>query len=320
MWRVKKEKKKHTQRLIKKQEVAGLMNSNEKNNEENQNNTLKQTGVSKRITLLLFLTLVVGGVYGINKLGYVTVPDVLFRMIDIFLVSILTILAITIILRTTLHRIFNYLETEVEIEERIFLAKVYTIFLYVMGIAIILWKVGVSLTSLTLFLGLVTSAIAFGIRDVILSAVAWLIIINKKPFRIGDVIRVGDDIGQVTRIGTFFSTLEPLRGAGQFIKIPNRILLEKNMINMGQKRVVHKAKIMLAKVPKQSGQRMKKILAVIKKYTQDIEEKDRAIAVIESDQNGWYVWLSFPLPLGEEEKRSLILAEAYEILKDCVKK
>ncbi|HII89189.1 TPA: mechanosensitive ion channel, partial [Candidatus Woesearchaeota archaeon] len=214
----------------------------------------------------------------------------------------------------------NYLETEVEIEERIFLAKVYTIFLYVMGIAIILWKVGVSLTSLTLFLGLVTSAIAFGIRDVILSAVAWLIIINKKPFRIGDVIRVGDDIGQVTRIGTFFSTLEPLRGAGQFIKIPNRILLEKNMINMGQKRVVHKAKIMLAKVPKQSGQRMKKILAVIKKYTQDIEEKDRAIAVIESDQNGWYVWLSFPLPLGEEEKRSLILAEAYEILKDCVKK
>ena len=89
---------------------------------------------------------------------------------------------------------------------------------------------------------------------------------------------------------------------------------------MGQKRVVHKAKIMLAKVPKQSGQRMKKILAVIKKYTQDIEEKDRAIAVIESDQNGWYVWLSFPLPLGEEEKRSLILAEAYEILKDCVKK
>ena len=236
MGRVKKEKKKHTQRLIKKQEVAGLMNSNEKNNEENQNNTLKQTGVSKRITLLLFLTLVVGGVYGINKLGYVTVPDVLFRMIDIFLVSILTILAITIILRTTLHRIFNYLETEVEIEERIFLAKVYTIFLYVMGIAIILWKVGVSLTSLTLFLGLVTSAIAFGIRDVILSAVAWLIIINKKPFRIGDVIRVGDDIGQVTRIGTFFSTLEPLRGAGQFIKIPNRILLEKNMLNFNKKK------------------------------------------------------------------------------------
>ena len=288
--------------------------------EEIEKETLKQPSVSKRITLLLFLTLIVGGVYGINKLGYVTVPDVLFRVLDIFLVSILTILVITIILRTTLHRIFNYLESEVEIEERIFLAKVYTIFLYVIGIAIILWKAGVSLTSLTLFLGLVTSAIAFGIRDVILSAVAWLIIINKKPFRIGDVIQVGDDRGYVTRIGTFFSTLEPLRGAEQFIKIPNRILLEKNIVNMGQKRVVHKAKIMLAKVPKGNGQRMKKILAVIKKYTTDVEEKNRAIAVIESDQNGWYVWLSFPLPLGEEEKRSLILAETYQILKDCVKK
>ncbi len=290
------------------------------NHHEQEETTLKQPGISKRITLLLFLTLFVAGLYGINKLGYVQVPDVLFRIFDIFLVSILAILVVTITLRLTLHRIFNYLETEVEIEERIFLAKVYTIFLYILCIAVILWKMGVSLSSLTLFLGLVTSAIAFGIRDIILSAVAWLVIINKKPFRIGEVIAVGDDQGQVTRIGTFFTTLEPLRAAGQYIKVPNRVLLEKNIVNMGKERVVHKAKIMLAKVPKQSGQRMKKILAVIKKYTRDIEEKNKAIAAIESDQNGWYVWLSFPLPLGQEEQRSLILAEAYQVLKDCMKK
>lgn len=304
------------------------MDANEKNNKvdttntdtASQNETPKQPGVSKRVTLLLFLTLIVGSIYGINKLGYVHIPEVLFSIIDIFLVSVLAILVVTIVLRLTVNRIFTYLETEVEIEERIFLAKVYTIFLYILCIAVILWKMGVSLSSLTLFLGLVTSAIAFGIRDIILSAVAWLVIINKKPFRIGDVIAVGDDRGQVTRIGTFFTTLEPLRAAGQYIKVPNRVLLEKNIVNMGKERVVHKAKIMLAKVPNKSSQRMKKILAVIKKYTRDIEEKDKAIAVIESDQNGWYVWLSFPLPLGQEEQRSLILAEAYQILKDCVKK
>jgi len=40
------------------------------------------------------------------------------------------------------------------------------------------------------------TGLAFAVRDVLMSFFAWMILLRKKPFRIGDYIRIGEDEGK----------------------------------------------------------------------------------------------------------------------------
>ncbi|OVE75128.1 hypothetical protein BVX95_00095 [archaeon D22] len=188
---------------------------------------------NKRIVYFGTILILLISFLELAKAGVILVNDSIINGVDVFVFSMIVFVLINMLLRLTVSRVFSFLETEVEIEQRILLTKIYTIFFYVVGFALIFWKIGVSSSNIVLFLGLATTGIAFAIRDVLMSYFAWFIVLNKKPLKIGDYIKVDNEEGIVDRIGTFFVTI---KNSKYQVKIPNRSLLDKQIVNYGKKK------------------------------------------------------------------------------------
>jgi MscS family membrane protein len=202
----------------------------------------------KRLFLLSFLLFIFEVPSILDKYFAIEVPSGFKSISGIIQTLLIALIAVTFIKRLTEKRIFRVLGSEVEIEEVLLLGKMYSFFLFSMALAVTFWRAGVSLENLTIFLGLITTGIAFAIRDILLSLVTWYILLVKKPFRIGEFITIGDEKGEVERIGTFFVTIkDPVTGDG--IKIPNNALLTKNFVNSGKGRMPHLVKIPLVMFP-----------------------------------------------------------------------
>jgi small-conductance mechanosensitive channel len=81
------------------------------------------------------------------------------------------------------------------------------------------------------FLGLLTAGIAIALKDPIVNVVAWLFIVIRKPFKVGDRIQIGNQAGDVIDIRIFqFSLIEignwvdADQSTGRVIHIPNGIV------------------------------------------------------------------------------------------------
>ena len=202
----------------------------------------------KRIFLLSAILVVVELIYIAVRREFVQIDAGFLLTIELVLTLIVSLLASTVILRLTGNKVWNMFEKEMELEQRIIISKLYAISLYSLAIIITVWKAGLSLGNITLFVGLLASGFAFAIRDILLSFFAWFIILNKKPFHMGDYIKIGDDVGLVTRIGTFFFTLEQGRKP-EYIKVPNSIVLSKSLQNLGEGKFVQELLFTLKAIP-----------------------------------------------------------------------
>jgi len=81
------------------------------------------------------------------------------------------------------------------------------------------------------FLGLITAGIAIALKDPIVNIVAWLFILIRQPFKVGDRIQIGENSGDVIDIRIFqFSLIEignwvdADQSTGRLIHIPNGIV------------------------------------------------------------------------------------------------
>jgi small-conductance mechanosensitive channel len=81
------------------------------------------------------------------------------------------------------------------------------------------------------FLGLLSAGIAIALKDPIVNMVAWLFILIRQPFKVGDRIQIGNQAGDVIDIRIFqFSLIEignwvdADQSTGRLIHIPNGIV------------------------------------------------------------------------------------------------
>jgi small-conductance mechanosensitive channel len=173
--------------------------------------------------------------------------DMLKKVVDVSSLMLAIWLSISIFLRLTKKSLFKIF---IEPEERIFYSKLYSWSLYTIGFLFILSKLGVSLGNITLFAGLLATGLAFAIRDVLLSFFGWMILLRKKPFRIGDYIRIGDDEGKVLHIGTFYVRIDRAENSGDdFTQVPNRYFMEKSIEVIGKTTIFDNIKFPLSALP-----------------------------------------------------------------------
>ena len=90
---------------------------------------------------------------------------------------------------------------------------------------------GLSLTFMMTLMG-------WGIRNPIMNLAAWLLIILKRPYRIGDRVILGETIGDVQDISIMYTQLDQVGGtiageekSGRSVMIPNQHLFRWNVIN-----------------------------------------------------------------------------------------
>ena len=105
-----------------------------------------------------------------------------------------------------------------------------TIFIvWLFGILMILSNVGVNVTSLIAGVGIGGIAIAFAVRELLSDLFSSFAIYFDRPFRVGDVIRVGKDTGTVQKIGIKTTRIRSV--SGEEIIVSNQSLTSASVHN-----------------------------------------------------------------------------------------
>ena len=89
-----------------------------------------------------------------------------------------------------------------------------------------------TVTSILAGLGIMGIALGFAFKDIAENFISGIILIFKKPFREGDLVKIGDTIGTVRRVEVRTSEIETFQG--QIVHIPNKTVFQSSIINYSQ--------------------------------------------------------------------------------------
>jgi small-conductance mechanosensitive channel len=95
--------------------------------------------------------------------------------------------------------------------------------LIVLAVLIGLPMVGIDLTTLSVFGGALGVGLGFGLQKIAANYISGFIILLDRSIRIGDMIGVGNEKGQVTRITTRYTVLKGMTGVEAIV--PNEVLV-----------------------------------------------------------------------------------------------
>jgi potassium-dependent mechanosensitive channel len=88
---------------------------------------------------------------------------------------------------------------------------------------------GVDLTKVTILAGAFTVGVGFGLQTVINNFVCGLILLFERPIKVGDVVQVGEDIGEVRRIGIRACVIRTADGSE--VIVPNGTIIANKVTN-----------------------------------------------------------------------------------------
>ncbi|MFA5667966.1 MAG: mechanosensitive ion channel domain-containing protein [Balneolaceae bacterium] len=99
-----------------------------------------------------------------------------------------------------------------------------------------IWYAGVS--NWGTFLGLLSAGIAIALKDPVTDIAAWLFILWRKPFDVGDRIQIGESKGDVIDIRPFKFTILEIgnwvhadQSTGRIIHVPNNSVFTEHLAN-----------------------------------------------------------------------------------------
>ena len=98
-----------------------------------------------------------------------------------------------------------------------------------LGLVVGMALMGVDLSRLTVLAGAFSVGIGFGMQSVVNNFVCGLILLFERPIHVGDMIEIGDLLGEVRRIGIRASVVRTRRGAD--IIVPNAQLVTEKVTN-----------------------------------------------------------------------------------------
>ena len=91
------------------------------------------------------------------------------------------------------------------------------------------------------FIGLLSAGIAIALSDVLENMAGWVLILFRRPFKVGDRIEVGPNAGDVIDIGVFRFSLMEIRNwvdddqtTGRILHIPNGIVFSEPLANYNE--------------------------------------------------------------------------------------
>jgi potassium-dependent mechanosensitive channel len=101
--------------------------------------------------------------------------------------------------------------------------------LLLLGFFVGLAVLGVDLTKVTILAGAFTVGVGFGLQTVINNFVCGLILLFERPIKIGDVIQIDTDVGEVRRIGIRACIIRTTEGSE--VIVPNGSIIANKVTN-----------------------------------------------------------------------------------------
>lgn len=264
--------------------------------------------INKLILLLGFFLLAMTAIVMAHDKGWIIINENLIKTLKTISLIVWAYFIATIIIRITQTQVHKLFDESVALEQKLLLNKFYIGFVYVIATTIILWRLGATIQNITIFLGFLTTGMAFALREFLLSYFVWFMLLTKKPFRIGDYIRIGNSEGFVQHIGTFFVFVDPAdTEIKETIKIPNKIFLEKDVFVYGGINIP-----VMVKAPVTSVE-LKDVEEKIKLIKKDFAKAYPKYAInpkLISDKE--YVYLYYDFTVSKEHSLAEIRHKCYE--------
>ena len=213
---------------------------------------------------------------------FLVIKEVVTRFIDniIFIVIVLQIVLI-------LQRIIDYVATKViqkttnddetekeKVEEEAvvrMVGRILKFVLWVVAILSVLSNMGINITSAIAGLGIGGIAIAMASKDVLSDIIASISIYVDKPFRVGQRIQTGTDVGTVEHIGIKTTRLRTPQG--QELVISNTDMTTARIENF-KKMKRRQIKLSLGVVYGLNAEKLEKIPAFIKEAIDKTEDAE----------------------------------------------
>jgi small-conductance mechanosensitive channel len=192
------------------------------------------SAMNRVIAVLAGIFFIVLAVKYLNTTRYMNLPLEFLTAINGIVTFVAAYLIASLFIRLT-SSIFLKFFSKADVEKKLLATKLYGFVIYLITTVIVLWILGVNAQNITLFIGLITTGLAFALREIIISYMVWFMLLTKKPFRIGDHIKIGEDEGRVEHIGTFYVVLDDTPDEkDDFVRVPNKMFLEKPIVNYGR--------------------------------------------------------------------------------------
>ncbi len=212
------------------------------------------------------------------------------------------------------------LRSNVEIFSRV---SKYVVFLILVFVGI--FSYAGSWTGLGLGLGLFSAALGWALQKPITGIAAWIMIVFKRPFILGDRVIIGNVRGDVADISLTHIYLKEIGGivpgeesSGRIIMIPNSLLFEQNIINYTSKNefVLDQVSVPVT-YESNLGEAIKISLKAAKKHSKEAIEKTEKEPYIRTffDPRGIKVNVRYFAPAKNlQEISSNITQEIYKLI------
>jgi small-conductance mechanosensitive channel len=156
-----------------------------------------------------------------------------------------------------------------------FFGLVFKIGIWTVAILVVLSNLGIQITPLIAGLGVGGVAIAFALQNILEDLFSSISIYLDKPFKEGDFVVIGNDMGTIKHIGLKTTRIEALQG--QEIVVSNRELTSVRINNykqMKKRRIAFSLGVEYGT----KYEKLKKVSEIIRKIISDVEhaEFDRA--------------------------------------------
>lgn len=183
-----------------------------------------------------------------------------------------------------------------------------------------------SLAQFGLTVGILSAAVGFALQKPITGVAAWIMVMIKRPFEIGDRISIGEVRGNVKDISFTHIYLEEVgryggeEVSGRTIIIANAKLFEENIINYSfDHEFVLGQVIFTVTFESDIDEAMAIAIKIVKQYTDEYNQKVNRDAHIrlQFSPNGMEVHPRYYVPINQaQEITSLIAKDIYEALKN----
>jgi small-conductance mechanosensitive channel len=97
------------------------------------------------------------------------------------------------------------------------------------GFLVSLAALGVDLAKVTILAGAFTVGVGFGLQTVINNFVCGLILLFERPIKVGDIIQIDTDVGEVRRIGIRACVIRTMEGSE--VIVPNGSIISNKVTN-----------------------------------------------------------------------------------------
>ena len=159
-----------------------------------------------------------------------------------FIWVVLTIIILLTLFNFILRSLKRTLLTKAKSKKQISNIKIFTRMMNItFSVVIILFAIFSytgSWTGFGVVAGLLTAALGFALQKPITGIAAWIMVIVKRPFNIGDRIKIGEIKGEVYDISLTHIYIDEVGGlinseelSGRNIMVPNYLLFEQSIIN-----------------------------------------------------------------------------------------